>query len=122
MGAVTFDGFVTFCEDLTATARFYEDGLGLTRDWADEHHVAFALPTKGNPTGAWLLLHPKTGGDNSPHALGTFMVEDVDAVIERLRAAGHRVTEEPTDQPWGVREAGVVDPDGYGLTLTMPKQ
>jgi catechol 2,3-dioxygenase-like lactoylglutathione lyase family enzyme len=122
MGAVSFDGFVTFCEDITATARFYQDGLGLKQDWADEHHVAFALPTKGNPNGAWLLLHPKTNGANVPHELGTFMVDDLDAVVERIRSAGYRIVEEPTDQPWGVRQAAVVDPDGYGLTLTMPKQ
>jgi lactoylglutathione lyase len=39
-------------------------------------------------------------------------VEDCDATIERLRAAGVRVVEEPADQPWGERIARVLDPDG----------
>lgn len=115
-----FDGLVIFCADIAKSAAYYKDGLGLVRDRADEHHIAFRLPTKGDPQGAWLLLHPTTGGDNPPHAIGTFVVDDVDAVIERMRAAGHTVTQEPADQPWGVREASVSDPDGYGLTLTSP--
>jgi uncharacterized glyoxalase superfamily protein PhnB len=66
------------------------------------------------------LLHPATDGGNPPQALGTFAVDDVDGVINRLREAGFTITQEPTDQPWGVREASVDDLDGHGLTLTTP--
>lgn len=118
MGSLTFDGVIIFCADVEASARFYEGGLGLTRS-SEGGDVILHLPTKGKPKGAWLLLHPRTG-EQAPHPIGTFTVEDVDTTIEKLRAGGYRITEEPTDQPWGVREAGVADPDGYGLTLTAP--
>ena len=118
MGSLTFDGVLIFCADVEASTRFYETTLGLQRTGGGGD-VILHLPTKGDPKGAWLLLHPRTG-QQAPHPIGTFTVDDVGATIETLRAAGYRITEEPTDQPWGVREAGVADPDGYGLTLTAP--
>lgn len=116
---LTFDGLVVFVADVPSAARVYEEALGLVRDWSDDNHVQFQLPTKDNPQGAWLLLHPVTG-QSSPQHLGTFSVDDVDAVVARLQDAGFTVTQQPEDQPWGVREASVTDPDGNGLTLTTP--
>jgi uncharacterized glyoxalase superfamily protein PhnB len=118
--SITFDGFVVFASDFAASAAVYENDLGLARAGSDDDHIAFQLPTKGDPKGAWLLLHPVTDGREPPQTLGSFTVDDVDALVERLRAAGHRITEEPHDEPWGVRQAGVADPDGYGLVLTAP--
>jgi catechol 2,3-dioxygenase-like lactoylglutathione lyase family enzyme len=46
-------------------------------------------------------------------------VGDVDAVVERLRAARIAVTA-PIDQPWGARHAWLHDPDGYRLSLWSP--
>lgn len=43
-------------------------------------------------------------------------VDDVDAVAERLRAAGVEVGE-PADQPWGARHAWLRDPDGTPLSI-----
>ncbi len=42
---------------------------------------------------------------------------DCDAAVERLRAAGVTVTEEPADQPWGERVARVLDPDGNEVII-----
>ncbi|HEX5782288.1 MAG TPA: VOC family protein [Solirubrobacteraceae bacterium] len=39
-------------------------------------------------------------------------VESCDATVDRLRAAGVTIVEEPADQPWGERVARVLDPDG----------
>ena len=117
---ITFDGEVVFCSDVRASAAFY-DQLGLVQDWADDDHISFHLPTRGHTRGAWLLLHPMNG-DHLPHSLGTFTVPDVDQLVGRLHEAGYRILTEPADQPWGVREANVVDPDGNGLTLTTVLQ
>jgi len=120
VGTVSFEGLVIFCADVEKSAAFYEGLLGLRRQSSDGD-ITLALPTKGNPEGAWLLLHKRHEGiDVTPHELGTFTVDDVDGLVERLRADGHRITSEPTDQPWGVREANVADPDGYTLTLSQP--
>jgi uncharacterized glyoxalase superfamily protein PhnB len=43
--------------------------------------------------------------------------QDVDAMAARIKAAGHSLTEEPKDQPWGGRAFSLDDPDGYHLTI-----
>jgi uncharacterized glyoxalase superfamily protein PhnB len=52
-----------------------------------------------------------TDGPSARFALWTY-VENCDAAVERLRAAGVTVVEEPADQPWGERVARVLDHDG----------
>ena len=44
--------------------------------------------------------------------------EDIDAYFERVKAAGARGLQEPTDQFWGHRDWGIVDPDGYVLYIS----
>jgi lactoylglutathione lyase len=44
-------------------------------------------------------------------------VEDVDKVVERLRAAAVRVLREPQDMFWGERVAYVCDPEGNPVAL-----
>jgi lactoylglutathione lyase len=43
--------------------------------------------------------------------------DDCDATVERLRAAGVVILEEPVDQPWGERVALVEDPDGVRVRI-----
>lgn len=43
--------------------------------------------------------------------------DDRVAAVDRLRAAGARVVEEPTLQPWGETVARVLDPDGNELII-----
>lgn len=44
-------------------------------------------------------------------------VDDVDALHERLVAAGVRVVEPLADQPWGHRNLAVLDPSGLKLVF-----
>jgi uncharacterized glyoxalase superfamily protein PhnB len=50
-------------------------------------------------------------------AKGTFAsvnltTDDLDGTFERLQARGAEVVQEPTDQPYGVRDCAVRDPAG----------
>jgi catechol 2,3-dioxygenase-like lactoylglutathione lyase family enzyme len=47
-------------------------------------------------------------------------VDDLDKTFETLRAAGTEILQEPVDQPYGVRDAGVRDPSGNHLRLSQP--
>jgi uncharacterized glyoxalase superfamily protein PhnB len=38
--------------------------------------------------------------------------DDLDATFERLKAAGVEIAQEPTDQPYGLRDCAVRDPAG----------
>lgn len=100
--------------DLAAALGFYRDLLGAT--------VRYEFPgPDGEPGYVGLELgsaHLGIGRDpdeaSGPSERFSLWVytDDCDAAIERLRAAGVAIVEEPVDQPWGERLARVLDPDG----------
>ncbi|MCZ2824307.1 MULTISPECIES: VOC family protein [unclassified Modestobacter] len=47
-------------------------------------------------------------------------VDDVDALLDSVRAHGGSVTGGPTDMEWGMRVAHVSDPDGNPINLQCP--
>ena len=49
----------------------------------------------------------------------TFAAKDLDAEFERLAAAGVDVVEEPTDQPYGVRDCAIRDPAGNLIRINQ---
>ncbi|GAA3070338.1 VOC family protein [Streptomyces goshikiensis] len=51
-----------------------------------------------------------------------FSTDDVDATFERIRAAGGEVLQEPTDQPYGVRDCAFRDPAGNMLRFNQPRK
>ena len=48
-----------------------------------------------------------------------FMVEDMDAYVERAQSAQADIVEGPVDRPWNARELVLQDLDGYQITLSM---
>ncbi|CAM5788004.1 VOC family protein [Cellulomonas persica] len=44
---------------------------------------------------------------------------DVDGTFEKLAGAGAEVTQEPMDQPWGVRDCAFRDPAGNHLRINQ---
>ena len=100
--------------DLEGLLGFYRDLLGFS--------VTYEFPgPDGRPGYAGLQLgaaqlgigrDPElTDGPSARFSLWLY-VESCDATVERLRAAGVTIVEEPADQPWGERVARVLDPDG----------
>jgi predicted enzyme related to lactoylglutathione lyase len=121
MAGLAFKGHTLFCRDPLSSARFYEEVLGFTREWADDSHISLLAPVADSADATVsLLLHPSDSPE--PMDLGTFETDDVDGLVEKVRAAGCAVGTEPTDSPWGAREASVSDPDGNGLYITGPLQ
>jgi lactoylglutathione lyase len=108
--------------DLRAALGFYRDLLGAT--------VTYEFPgPDGEPGYAGLELgESQLGIGRDPEAPAEpnerfslwVYVEDCDATVERLRAAGVPVLEEPADQPWGERIARVLDPDGNLVLVAQP--
>lgn len=45
------------------------------------------------------------------------MAEDVDELAARIKARGGTLDHEPVTQPWGTRDFGITDPDGYKITI-----
>ncbi|HYN94830.1 MAG TPA: VOC family protein [Pilimelia sp.] len=99
--------------DLPRALVFYRDTLGGT--------VTYQFPPDGPPGYVGLSLggsHLGIGQQDQPGTLVNDRVtlwvyaSDCDAAVDRLRAAGVPVLQEPADQPWGERMATVADPDG----------
>ncbi|HVS99666.1 MAG TPA: VOC family protein [Solirubrobacterales bacterium] len=49
----------------------------------------------------------------------TFAAPDLDAAFERLAAADVDVVEEPTDQPYGIRDCAIRDPAGNLIRINQ---
>ncbi|HEY3205049.1 MAG TPA: VOC family protein [Thermoanaerobaculia bacterium] len=48
--------------------------------------------------------------------------KNVDDLAERIEARGGRLDQGPTDQPWGVRDISLTDPDGFKITIAAAKR
>ena len=99
--------------DIERSLGFYRDLLGGS--------VEFTFPgPDGRPAYVGVDIgtsHIGIGHDPAAQPRGRTVslwiyTDDCDAVIDRMRAAGTPILEEPVDQPWGERVAKVEDPDG----------
>ena len=63
---------------------------------------------------------PDAAAEPTPRFSLWVYTDDCDAAVDRLRAAGVTVLEEPADQPWGERVARVRDPDGNTVIVGQP--
>ena len=117
MSELSYEGRTVFCTDVSASATYYEHVLGLRRAFESGGDIAMTLPAVDHPAAA-ITLYLHHADAPPPVDLGTFRVPDVDAFLERYRAAGYPVVIEPADTPWGTREATINDLDGNGLLIT----
>lgn len=119
-------------DDPDAALGFYRDVLGLTvRDEvAYDDFRWITLVTEHQPDVTIVLSHPRSGrseqdGDAVAALLAKgemlpvhFRADDLDAVFAKIAdAPGAEIVEEPTDQPWGVRDGAVRDPAGNLLRI-----
>lgn len=101
--------------DLDRSHRFYRDVLGLAI------YREFGSPAS---PGLVFFLGPGflevSGHSADPPGRSLMIwiqVRDVHAEHERLAAAGVRVIQAPSDEPWGLIEMWIEDPDGVRIVL-----
>ncbi len=114
--------------DPDASLSFYRDTLGfeVRNDVGYGGMPWIAVGPAGQP-GTSIVLHPPaaTPGitDDDRRTIAEMMAKgtyaaillatrDLDGTFERLRASGIEVVQEPTEQPYGVRDCAVRDPAG----------
>lgn len=101
--------------DLDRSRRFYRDVLGLAvyREFGppDSPGVVFFL----GPGFLEVSGHGPGGAGSSP--MIWLQVRDVRAEHDRLAAAGARVVREPREEPWGLVEMWIEDPDGVRIVI-----
>lgn len=96
--------------DVAVAVAFYRDvlGFGVTAQFEDG---SFALLNAG---GAELALVR----DASPSPQGAYLyVRGVEALFARCEGAGAQVVYPLTDEPWGLRNFVVTDPDGHRIAI-----
>ncbi len=115
-------------EDPSASLAFYRDALGFeVRN--DVEYGGMHWTTVGSPDqpDMAIVLYPPAAApgltDDERRMIAEMMAKgtyasinlatrDLDAAFERLTASGADVVQEPTDQPYGIRDCAVRDPAG----------
>jgi catechol 2,3-dioxygenase-like lactoylglutathione lyase family enzyme len=122
---VTISAMFILVHDPDAALGFYRDALGLEVRM-DVSSEGFRWITVGAPgQDVNIVLSQPHGGRSQTEGdellslvmLGSlqaaiFRSDDLDATFEKVRASGAEVLEEPTQQPWGVRDCAFRDPSG----------
>ncbi|MEZ5848454.1 MAG: VOC family protein, partial [Geminicoccaceae bacterium] len=116
-----------YVQDVPATLAFYERAFGTRTGFLHESGTFGQLET-GTTKLAFSALElmkelGKTPGRADPSAPVfeiAFETEDVAASLERARAAGANVVQEPREEPWGQTTAYVTDPNGFLVEICSP--
>jgi catechol 2,3-dioxygenase-like lactoylglutathione lyase family enzyme len=100
---------------------FYSRIIGFTSDKGIEgeivffnlRHIVLALYPKDKLAEDARVPNDGTGFSGITLAHNVKTKEEVDAIIEKLRTAGVKITKEPQDTEWGGYDAYFQDLDGY---------
>ena len=107
------------CADLERTMRFYVERLGFERRWVwpDPPEPGRPQTDGGVACGdvqVFFVTDPALAARSADRELMIFTA-DVDAQYAEHVARGAPVSGAPVDEPWGLREYTVVDPQGNRL-------
>ena len=123
-----------YTDDPDASLAFYRDALGLEvkSEVEGDGYRWITLSPNDQPEIEIVLSQPHAGrsqelGDQIAALLAKgelpgllFRATDLDAAFERIRAAGTaEILQEPTSQPWGVRDAAFRDPAGNMVRVSQ---
>ena len=116
------DYVIRFVRDLDRSVSFYRDVLGMKPRVIGDGYVEF--DTDNVKFGLYERKKLPELMGSAPEAAGpdgevVFVVEDVDAWVERLDTNGIEVLSGPTDRPWGHRTVHLTDPDGLIVELSQ---
>ena len=111
--------------DLQASLVFYRDVLGF--------HLAEEFQRDGRRVGVRLQAGTITflltqddfaKGRDRKKGVGLRLycttAQEIDALAAAIQARGGVLSQPPTDQPWGVRDFAITDPDGFQLSISSP--
>jgi catechol 2,3-dioxygenase-like lactoylglutathione lyase family enzyme len=122
--------------DPDASIAFYQDLLGfeITKDVGYNGLRWLTVAPAGQPGAVSIVLYPP-GADpgvtdeeratiaemmaKGTFAMLSFGTPDLEATFDALQAGGADIVSEPTDQPYGVRDASVRDPAGNLLRINQ---
>jgi predicted enzyme related to lactoylglutathione lyase len=121
--------------DPDASLAFYRDTLGFeVRNDVGYGGMRWITVGPADQPGTSIVLHPPAADPGITDderrtivemmAKGTYAIlvlatADLDGVFERLQASGADVVQEPTEQPYGLRDCAFRDPAGSEIRITQ---
>ncbi len=115
-------------DDPAASVAFYRDTLGFEVrndvEYGGMHWITVGPP---NQPGTSIVLYPPAATPGltdderrtileliakGSYAALTLATDDLDGLFDKLQASGADVVQEPTDQPYGIRDCAFRDPAG----------
>jgi len=124
-------------EDPEASLAFYRDILGFeVRNDVGRGGMRWITVGPADQPGTSIVLSPP-GADpgvtdeerrtiaemmaKGTYAMLVLATNDLDGTFERVAAAGAEVVQEPTEQPYGVRDCALRDPAGTLIRIQEPR-
>jgi uncharacterized glyoxalase superfamily protein PhnB len=121
MPTISKTSFVLAVPDLKRSSAFYRDVLGF-----EIHAISdpgWLFYTSGDCTimagECRNAIPPSKLGDHSYFAY--LQVEEIDTFYASVVAAGAQISKTIRDEPWGMREFGLVTADGHRIMFAAPK-
>ncbi len=106
--------------DIERLSSFYADLFGAEEDMRVPGKEGPFFVTLRLGSASLSLVNPKGGADTVPgRIVVAVFVENVDALLPRVKPAGGKVHGKAKDMPWGHRVAHITDPDGNPINLTQ---
>ncbi len=108
--------------DLQRSLVFYRDILGFHagEPWTENGKVT-GVELKAGTVSFYLGQDDFKKGRDRVKGVGTRIycatADDIDALAARVKAKGGVLDHDPVTQPWGTRDFGITDPDGYKITI-----
>ena len=120
MPEITKSRFVIAVPNLRKSAAFYRDVLGFTiHSVSDPGWLFYSAGDCTIMAGECPdAIPPSQLGDHSYFAY--LEVGEVDSLYESVRAAGVQICKTIRDEPWQMREFGLVTADGHRIMLGTP--
>ena len=114
--------------DLEMSLTFYRDvlGFGVEETWKNDEGSVMGMSLKAGDVSFMIGQDDWKKGRDRKKGEGLRIYCEtktrVDDLAKRIEAKGGRLDQGPTDQPWGVRDITLTDPDGFKITIAGPKR
>lgn len=115
-------------DDLESSLAFYRDVLGFAVEetWKDDEGSVMGVSLKAGDVSFMIGQDDWKKGRDRKKGEGLRIYcetrKSVDDLAKRIEANGGRLDQGPTDEPWGVRDISLTDPDGFKITIARPKR
>ncbi len=114
--------------DLDKSLAWYRDVLGFAVEelWKDDAGKVMGVSLRAGDVAFMIGQDDWKKGRNRKKGEGFRMFcmtkGNVDDLAKRIEAKGGRLDSGPADQPWGVRDISLTDPDGFKITIAAAKR